>query len=64
MAAEADIDGLPAQVIECTGRAGDVHITHAWVFHSIAANATAMPRFMRSAAIYARSVLPEPPLPD
>jgi hypothetical protein len=59
---DADIDGLPLRVIECTGRAGDVYITHPWVFHSIATNATSRPRLMRSLAIRATPVgygLPE-----
>jgi hypothetical protein len=53
----ADIDGLPARVLECTGKAGDVYVTHPWVFHSIAVNATDRPRFMRSTAVWRR---PEP----
>jgi hypothetical protein len=52
MEADADVDGLSARVIECTGRAGDVYITHPWVMHSIAPNALGRPRFMRSMAIY------------
>jgi hypothetical protein len=47
------IDGVEVRVVECTGSAGDVFITHPWVFHSIADNATERPRFMRSAAIWA-----------
>jgi ectoine hydroxylase-related dioxygenase (phytanoyl-CoA dioxygenase family) len=50
---EADVDGLPARVVELTGRAGDVFITHPWVFHTIAENATSRPRFMRSGAVMA-----------
>lgn len=52
MASDVDVDGLPARVIECTGRAGDVYITHPWVMHSIAPNAGTTPRLMRSMAIY------------
>jgi hypothetical protein len=48
---EVDIDGLPARVTETTGDAGDVFITNAWVFHSIAVNAGSQPRLMRSVAI-------------
>jgi ectoine hydroxylase-related dioxygenase (phytanoyl-CoA dioxygenase family) len=48
-----DVDGLPARVIECTGSAGDVYVTHPWVFHSIAVNASDRPRMMRSAAVWA-----------
>lgn len=53
--AEADIDGLPMRVVELTGKPGDVFITHAWVYHSIAVNARDTPRMMRSGAIYAAS---------
>jgi hypothetical protein len=50
-----EIDGVVVRVIECTGRAGDVYVTHPWVFHSIAANASSRPRLMRSAAIWRRA---------
>lgn len=49
----AEIDDVELRVVECSGRAGDIYITHPWVFHSIADNATPRPRFMRSAAIRA-----------
>jgi hypothetical protein len=52
MAAEADVDGIPAQVVECTGNAGDVYITHPWVMHCIAPNVRSTPRFMRSFGVY------------
>lgn len=55
MSADVDIDGLPARVIECTGNAGDVYVTHPWVMHSIAANNAAEPRLMRSMAVYSSS---------
>ncbi len=45
------IDDVAVGVVECTGRAGDVYVTHPWVFHSIANNATTRPRLMRSVAI-------------
>jgi hypothetical protein len=48
----ADIDGLPVRVVELTGSAGDVYLTHPWVFHSIAPNATDSPRMMRSRMIW------------
>ncbi len=51
----ADVDGARLRVVECTGRAGDVYVTHPWVFHSIAPNATARPRLMRSVAVPAVS---------
>ncbi len=54
MESDTDVDGLPARVVELTGRAGDVFVTHGWVFHSIAVDAGEQPRIMRSAAVYAR----------
>jgi hypothetical protein len=51
MDADTDVDGLPARVVECTGRPGDVYLTHPWVMHCIAPNARTHPRFMRSMAI-------------
>jgi hypothetical protein len=56
MARGVDITGAHLSVVECTGRAGDVYVTHPWVFHSIAVNATARPRFMRSCAVWAQTV--------
>jgi ectoine hydroxylase-related dioxygenase (phytanoyl-CoA dioxygenase family) len=50
--AEAALDGLPVRVVELTGKAGDVFLTHPWILHSIAPNATAVPRMMRSRFIY------------
>ena len=47
-----EIDGIDVRVVECTGCAGDVYITHPWVFHSIAPNATDRPRLMRSVAVW------------
>lgn len=49
--AGADLDGVHVSVVETTGRAGDVWITHPWVFHSIAVNASDRPRLMRSVAV-------------
>jgi ectoine hydroxylase-related dioxygenase (phytanoyl-CoA dioxygenase family) len=49
---EADLDGLPVRVVELTGRAGDVYITHPWILHSIATNANDTPRMMRSRFIW------------
>lgn len=45
------VDGVDLRVVECCGRAGDVFVTHPWVFHSIAPNASSRPRLMRSLAI-------------
>jgi hypothetical protein len=48
-----EVDGVELRVMECTGRAGDVYVTHPWVFHSIAPNARARPRLMRSVGVAA-----------
>jgi hypothetical protein len=50
--AETDLDGLPVRVVELTGCAGDVYLTHPWVLHSIAPNASDTPRMMRSRVIW------------
>ncbi|HEY3558501.1 phytanoyl-CoA dioxygenase family protein [Kribbella sp. NPDC051137] len=47
-----DLDGLPVRVVELTGQAGDVYLTHPWILHSIAPNAADIPRMMRSRFIY------------
>jgi hypothetical protein len=47
-----EIDGVELRVVECAGAAGDIFITHPWVFHSLAVNATARPRLMRSFAVW------------
>jgi ectoine hydroxylase-related dioxygenase (phytanoyl-CoA dioxygenase family) len=47
-----DVDGVPMHVMECTGNAGDLYITHPWTFHTIATNATPTPRLMRSFPIW------------
>jgi hypothetical protein len=52
MSEGAIVHGEHLRVIETVGRAGDVYITHPWVFHSIAPNASANPRLMRSVAIH------------
>ena len=48
----ATVHGVDLRVVETVGRAGDVYVTHPWVFHSIAPNASARPRLMRSVAVY------------
>jgi hypothetical protein len=48
----ADIDGLPVRVVELTGQAGDVFLTHPWILHSIAPNANDTPRMIRSRFIW------------
>ena len=52
----AEVDGVKLRVVECTGRAGDVYLTHPWVFHSIATNVSDRPRLMRSVAVVRDSV--------
>jgi hypothetical protein len=54
MGAGTEIDGQELRVVECTGKAGDVYVTHPWVFHTIAANASDRPRLMRSFAVWPR----------
>lgn len=51
MGMPTEIEGQELQVVECTGRAGDVYVTHPWVFHSIATNTSTRPRLMRSFAV-------------
>jgi hypothetical protein len=43
---EADVDGLLVRVVELTGRAGDVVVTHMDVLHSAAPNRRRVPRLM------------------
>ena len=45
---ETDVDGVPVRVVELTGAAGTVYITHPWVLHSLAPNTRKTPRLMRS----------------
>ncbi len=47
----ATVHGVDLRVVEIVGRAGDVYVTHPWVFHSIAPNASAHPRLMRAVAV-------------
>ena len=44
---EADVDGLPARVVELTGEPGDVVIAHPLIAHCISPNRGSQPRFMR-----------------
>jgi len=48
----ATVDGLRVRVVELTGQAGDVYLTHPWILHSIAPNASDVPRMMRSRFIW------------
>ena len=43
-----DVDGVPTQVVELTGRAGDVVLCHPWLVHNGGPNTTARPRMMRA----------------
>ena len=51
MDTEHDADGIGVRVVELTGRAGDVVITHPWTLHHSAPNRASYPRLMRSKAI-------------
>lgn len=44
-------DGVPLQVVELTGKAGDAVLCDPWLIHSAAPNALTMPRFMRTPRI-------------
>lgn len=55
----AEVAGAHLRVVETIGAAGDVWITHPWVFHSIADNAASRPRFMRSVAVVRTARPPE-----
>jgi ectoine hydroxylase-related dioxygenase (phytanoyl-CoA dioxygenase family) len=49
-----DADGIPVRVVEMTGEAGDVYLTHLHVFHCAAPNANSQPRMMLGKAIMAQ----------
>ena len=49
---ETDVDGYPVRVVELTGAAGTVYLTHPWVLHSASANVTKRPRLMRSFVVH------------
>jgi hypothetical protein len=51
-ARDTDLDGLPARVVELTGKPGDVVICHPLLMHSPAPNALPRPRLMRTSRIY------------
>jgi hypothetical protein len=50
-----DVDGIATRVVELTGKAGDVIITHPWTLHHVAYNAGQHPRLMRGQSIYRRA---------
>ena len=52
MTEPGNVDGIEVQAMELTGSAGDVFLTHPWVMHTIAPNATARPRMMRTHAVW------------
>ena len=45
------VDGVPLQVVETIGEAGDVYLLHPLVLHVAAPNNAAEPRFMLSGGI-------------
>ena len=47
------VQGVPLELIELTGRPGDVVLTHLHVFHSVSPNTATQPRQMLSKAIWA-----------
>ena len=49
---ETDVDGHPVRVVELTGPAGTVYLTHPWVLHSASANVTTRARLMRSFVVH------------
>jgi len=51
---EHDIDGVAVRVVELTGRAGDIVLTHPWLLHHAAPNTGAFPRMMRGRNIDVR----------
>jgi hypothetical protein len=49
---DGDVDGIAVRIVELTGAAGDVVITHPWALHHVASNAGRYPRLMRAQSIY------------
>jgi hypothetical protein len=54
MAGDFDVDGVPARVVELTGKAGDIVVCHPWALHMPSANVAGRPRIMRASRIYRR----------
>jgi len=46
-----EVDGIPLQVVENTGAAGDVILLHPLTLHVAAPNNSATPRFLLSGAV-------------
>jgi ectoine hydroxylase-related dioxygenase (phytanoyl-CoA dioxygenase family) len=51
MGGTADLDGLPARVVEMTGGPGDAILCHPNIFHAVSLNCADVPRFMRVKAV-------------
>lgn len=56
-----DVDGIPVEVVELTGKPGDVILTHLHVFHSASPNTADVPRQMLGKEIVAASERPARP---
>ena len=54
---ETEIEGIPTQVVELTGRPGDVVVCHPWLIHNIASNTGHRPRMMRASRAHHVDVL-------
>ena len=54
MAQTTEVDGIPARVIEASGRPGDVYVCHPWTIHCAPPNANDQPRFLRSPTLNRR----------
>jgi hypothetical protein len=53
----ADIDGIPARVVELTGAAGDAVICHPHAIHNSSLNVRDRPRIMRAARVFSVAFL-------
>ena len=48
---DTDVNRITARVVELTGQAGDVALSHPWVVHHVAPNTSERPRFMRAQSL-------------
>lgn len=55
MDADTNIEGIPARVVELTGKAGDVFLCHPALFHAPAPNVSDQPRLMRTQRVYTQA---------
>ncbi|MFQ5739853.1 MAG: phytanoyl-CoA dioxygenase family protein [Acidobacteriota bacterium] len=55
----AVIDDIPVRVVELTGQAGDVYLTHPWLLHAPSPNCNARPRLMCTQRIRKHSQGPQ-----